>query len=340
MGNKIARGHAVPADIELLTTRQLLALPPPTWLMEGLLPTDALIGLSGKSGDGKSFIALDWSMHISQGLPWMGHAVARAPVIYVAAEGGRGIQKRVRAWMRAHDMTELLGMYFIVSPLYVREEGTIEAFCDALGHADHERINPGLVVIDTLARSFGGGEENSSADMGAFMARLTELSAERRVSVLVVHHLNATGTKERGHTSFKAGLDAGFLCTSEKNSDGRIIRLTLQNNKQKDDVEAPAIYLQPSEASGASLVFEEAPPPEQKKRAEGPKSRKVDILTILECHPEGMTFREVLLVAGIAKSSCWRRLKRLENAGDIYLEGGKYFAMASTVDLADMEDAE
>lgn len=330
-------------DIELLTTRKLLTLPPPTWLMQGLLPTDALIGLSGKSGDGKSFIALDWAMHISQGLPWMGHATNQAPVVYIAAEGGRGIQKRVRAWMRAYGYTDLPGMYFMVNPLYVREEGVIEAFCDALGHADHVRINPGLVVIDTLARSFGGGEENSSVDMGQFMARITELSAERKVSVLVVHHLNATGTKERGHTSFKAGLDAGFLCTAEKNTDGKIIRITLQNNKQKDDVEAPVIYVQPKESVTASLVFEEAPPPDARPRGTGaPKVLdKAGMLAVVASHPEGLTFTEWMLASRVPKRTFQRRLKQLMEDNEVYKDtDGKYYAYPAVEDLATEDDDE
>lgn len=322
--------------IELLTTRELLSLPAPTWLMESLIPENGLVGLYGAPSGGKSFVALDWAMHISEGLPWLGkYRTRQAPVIYIAAEGGRGIQKRVRAWMHAHNTLDLPAMYFLVHPLYVRDEGVVESFLQEL---EREDIYPGLVVLDTLSRSFGSGEENSSADMGHFIDRIMKLAVGRHMSALVVHHTNATGSRERGHTSFRGALDAMFSCQSEKNSDGKIVRLTLKNDKQKDDVEAPAIYVQPKEGTGKSLVFEEAPPPEKKERAKGPVTRKVDILTILEAHPEGMTFREVLLVAGIAKSSCWRRVKRLENTGDIYCENGRYYPMATTQDLADMED--
>ena len=322
--------------IDLLTTQQLLQLPPPTWLMEPLIPENGLVGLYGAPSGGKSFIALDWAMHISEGMAWLGkYATKQSPVIYIAAEGGRGIQKRVRSWMRAYNKTDLHAMYFLVSPLYVREEGVVEAF---LGELERQDIYPGLVVLDTLSRSFGSGEENSSADMGHFVDSVMRIAVGRHMSALIVHHTNATGSRERGHTSFRGSLDAMFSCVSEKNGDGRIIRLTLKNDKQKDDVEAGAIYVQPAVHGGTSLVFEEAPPPEKKERPKGPTTRKADILSILEAHPEGMNFREVLLVAGIAKSSCWRRLKRLQNMGDAYIDSGKYFAMASTVDLADMED--
>lgn len=334
----LASEHLV---IDLLTTRQLLNLPAPTWLMDGLIPTDGVVGLYGQPSGGKSFIALDWAMCISEGMPWLGvYATKQAPVVYIAAEGGRGIQKRVRAWMRAHDKADLPAMYFLVTPLYVREEGVVEAFLDELKERD---IYPGLVVLDTLSRSFGSGEENSSADMGHFIDGVMRLAAGRHMSALVVHHTNATGSRERGHTSFRGALDAMFSCVSEKNSDGRITLLTLKNDKQKDDIEAPAIYVQPAENGGKSLVFELAPPPDEKrKRGTGPPQpmRKVDMLTLLSTHEDGLTWKEWQLASGVDRNRFNRRIKRLTDDGDIMKDGGRYYAMPSNTDIAGVDEEE
>lgn len=332
--------------IDLLTTRDLLQLPPPTWLMDRLIPTQGVIGLYGHSGDGKSFIALDWAMHISEGMPWLGtYATKQAPVVYIAAEGGRGIQKRVRAWMQARGKVDLPAMYFLVAPLYVREEGVVEEFLDSLNRrhlGPEEDIGPGLVVLDTLSRSFGSGEENSSADMGHFVDKVTGMAAAKAMSVLVVHHKNATGSRERGHTAFRASLDAMFSCDSEKNSDGRIVRLTLTNDKQKDDIEASKIYVQPKEGKGLSLVFEEAPPPDPKKRGSGPPHpmRKMDMLTLLSTHVDGLTWKEWQLACGVDRNRFSRRLKQLMAESDIFKDDGRYFATPTNVDLAtdDEED--
>ncbi len=324
-----------PTHIELLTTRQLLALPPPEWLMHPLIPENGVIGLYGQPSGGKSFIALDWAMHISEGMAWLGEfPTKQAPVVYIAAEGGRGIQKRVRAWMREYGKEELPGMYWLVSPLYVRDEGVVEAF---LAELEKQDIYPGLVVLDTLSRSFGSGEENSSADMGHFTDAVMRLAAGRYMSALVVHHTNATGSRERGHTSFRGNLDAMFSCVSEKNGDGRITLLTLKNDKQKDDVEAPTIFVQPMAGKGLSLVFEKAPAPEAKKRrGEGlPQPlNKAGMLAVLESHPEGLTFTEWMLAARVPKRTFQRRLKQLIEDNEVYRDtDGRYYPYPASEDL-------
>jgi hypothetical protein len=165
--------------IDLLHTSDLLALPPATWLMHTLIPEHGRVGLYGDPGGGKSFIALDWAMHISEGMSWLGrYPTKQAPVIYIAAEGGRGIQKRVREWMRFYGKQDLAAMYWLLEPLYVREEGVVQDFLDTLERRD---IFPGLVVFDTLSRSMGNGDENGP-DMAHFVDRVIHLASQRFMS--------------------------------------------------------------------------------------------------------------------------------------------------------------
>lgn len=328
------------SQLKLLTTDELLALPPATWLMKGVLPSEGLCALVGPPGNGKSFVAVDWACSISEGLPWLGtYETVQAPVVYIAAEGGRGIKKRVAAWMAHHNLEHLPAMYWLLNPLYVREEGVVEEFLDEL---DRQDIWPGLLVVDTLSRSFGGGEENASADMGSFVDRMTHLAQGRRMAALVVHHTNASGEKERGHTSFRGAMDAVFHCKAEQNKDnGRIERLCVKNTKQKDDVEAEPIWLRPIEHAGDSLLFEQTAAPE-KKREGGPKAatpmRRIDMLTYLGGQPEGMTHREWMVGCQVPKPTFNKRLKKLIEDGAIYKDEGRYFVMPANADLAFQAD--
>lgn len=329
-------------DIDLLTTDELLSLPPATWLMDQLIPEEGFVGLYGPPSSGKSFVALDWAMCIAEGRPWLGtHAVKQSPVVYVAAEGGRGIQQRVRAWMKHYGHPKLPAMYFLLSPLYVREDGAVEAFLDTLEDAD---IWPGLMVLDTLSRSFGGGEENASADMGEFVDKITALASGRRMAALVVHHTNAQGARERGNTAFRGGVDAMFSCAADRNGDGRIIRVTLENNKQKDSAELPPIYLQPIEGITESLVFELAPAPEPKAKAGSHPAaimRKSDMLQVLGVAEDGLTFSEWRLAAGgIPKRTFARRVKQLLADGEIEKQDFKYVIPVAGLDIAELEGPE
>jgi RecA-family ATPase len=66
-------------------------------LIEDLLDEGALSVIYGDSGSGKTFCALDMGFHVSAGLDWNGKKVKRGLVVYVAAEGGKRIKRRIAA---------------------------------------------------------------------------------------------------------------------------------------------------------------------------------------------------------------------------------------------------
>lgn len=324
------------SDIELLSTQELLTLPAPEWLMDGLIPQEEFTALYGAPETGKSFVALDWAMCISEGKPWLGlYPVKQAPVVYIAAEGGRGIQKRVRAWMRHFGKTDLPAMYFLLNPLYIREPGVVEDFLAELEHRD---IWPGLMVLDTLSRCFGGGEENASADMGLFVQEMTRLARGRHMASLVVHHTNAQGSRERGHGSLRGGMQTMFTCTTDRGPDGLISVLTVSNDKQKDDARAAVIYMRPIESVTESLVFErcEAPPAKASTRREPAPMRKTDMLKALGIAEDGLTFSEWRMACGIPRRTFARRVAQLVVDGEIVKDEGKYSVSVAVADLAEL----
>ena len=66
-------------------------------LIEDLLDEGALSVIYGDSGSGKTFVALDMGFHVGAGLDWNGEKVRHGLVVYVAAEGGRRIKRRIAA---------------------------------------------------------------------------------------------------------------------------------------------------------------------------------------------------------------------------------------------------
>jgi hypothetical protein len=237
--------------------------------------------------------------------------------------------------MQAYGYTSLPAMYWLLNPLYVREDGVVEGFLAQLEERD---IWPGLIVLDTLSRSFGGGEENSSADMGAFVDRMTQLAQGRRMAALVVHHTNATGQRERGHTAFRGGLDMMFRSVAELDRDGLITRLSIENDKCKDDTRTATIYLAPKrDVPLPSLVFEETTAPPAKTRGTGEPTpmRKQDMLQLLSVSEQGLTWGEWRIAANLDKHRFNRRVRRLLAEGEIYREDGRYLVMPALGDLAE-----
>ncbi|WP_431023794.1 AAA family ATPase [Halomonas sp. H5] len=211
-------------------------LKPIDWLLRGYVERDSLAVLFGEPGHGKSFIAIDMACSVSTGTPWHGNDARQGAVFYVAGEGHNGISRRLRAWSDAR------GIALDDAPLFISETSanlsdyssavevasTVKAMSEDIGQA------PALIVVDTLARNFGG-DENSATDMGAFIRHLDEMRHEWKATVLVVHHSGKDKTKgARGSTALRGAVDAEY--SASKDEYGVI---TLESGKMKD-AEAPA----------------------------------------------------------------------------------------------------
>ena len=336
------------------STDELLRLPNQSWLIHRLLPGTGLSLLYGPPGEGKSFVALDWALSVSTGRPWLGKFPAKhGHVVYIAAEGGRGIKKRVAAWMRFYAVKNLPNITWFLDALNLHQDGVVDAFMEALESrfgltvvqdTDGEPIevsdlNLKLIVVDTLSRNFGGEDENASAPMARFVERLEALAKPHGAMVLTVHHTNATGARERGHTALKGAMEAVFHCTAQK-AESRLELVMVRNVKQKDDRDADLIVLKalelelpelPLDDEGniqTSLVFEWAPAPPETEKGLAVEAglRGKDMLRLLGASEHGYRFEEWRLACGLNKSAFIRRLRRLLNDGKVEKddETGKY----------------
>jgi hypothetical protein len=258
--------------VNFLTTQELLSLPNPSWLIRHILPETGLNLLFGPTQQGKSFVALDWALSISAGIPWLGeYPVKQGHVVYIAAEGGQGIKKRVAAWMAHKRVEKLPNITWFLEPLNLREEDVVGTFMEklrtrtlpvkekgapshftteAIYHEDGS-ITPvpymsiRLIVIDTLSRCFGGEDENMSSTMTAFIGAVEQFCLEHGAAVLIIHHTNAGGLRERGHSSLKGAVDASFHCTAVIEQGQTPTSILLENNKQKDEKGESDIHLHP-----------------------------------------------------------------------------------------------
>ena len=92
-------------------------------------------------------------------------------------------------------------------------------------------MEPPLIVIDTLAQTLNGGDENG-AGMMAFVGTATALANHFNACVLAVHHVPLADDKRlRGHTSLHGGADAQLQ--TERN--GGELATTLSVEKLKDE---------------------------------------------------------------------------------------------------------
>jgi hypothetical protein len=184
---------------------------PVNWIIENVLPDKGFAALYGPPGSYKSFIALDIAEAIATGRQWMGNQVTNpGAVLYIAGEGHGGIGARIKACKINHQTQDGAEIYVIRYQLNLRSSAddfnllmeSIDALIERTG------IELRLVQIDTLARAFGGGNENDSQDMGAFIHNAGRLQRKLDCALMVLHHSGKDATKGlRGHSSLLGAVD-------------------------------------------------------------------------------------------------------------------------------------
>jgi hypothetical protein len=233
----------------------------PQWIIPGFLERDTLSTLFGEPGAGKSFLAIGMGASIAAGIPWHGLKTKKGNVFYIAGEGKNGVMRRIKAWCQYHNVCfESLQLFVSSSPVDLSDEECARAVAKAINFS--KTGDPLLVIIDTLARNFGGGNENCTNDMGTFINHL-DIHIRRPFSccVMIVHHTGHNHhSRARGSTALKGAVDSEFKVSNQNN----IIRM--ETTKMKDSepqdtlsfklvteiIEIPGV--EPKEISSAVLV--------------------------------------------------------------------------------------
>jgi hypothetical protein len=136
---------------------------PPDYLIDGLLQRRFLYSLTGRTGSGKTAVALLWAYSIATGTSIGGREVQRGRVLYFAGENPDDVRQRWLA-MAEH-------MCFDFNSIDV---------CFLAGVVDLSELNQRIrmevaelggvaaIFIDTSAAYFSGDDENSNPAMGAY----------------------------------------------------------------------------------------------------------------------------------------------------------------------------
>jgi hypothetical protein len=225
-----------PADAllaELLDASSLDNMPALEPLVGDLLHLDTLARIIGPSGHMKSFVTIDLAGHVGTGMRWHGQYVRQGTVVYLVAEGARGIRQRVRAWEKHYGL-KMDNVLFLPRPVQARGDEW-DVLIEAM-----RRLKPALIVIDTQARVSVGIEENSNTELGIVVERLDDLRRATEACVLVIHHTGHVGEHGRGASAAKGALQSE-MHVSKKGDNARNIVVTMKVGKQKDNEEGADI---------------------------------------------------------------------------------------------------
>lgn len=208
----------------------------PEFLIDDIAETSSLALAFGDPGCGKSFWTIDIGCCIATGQPFHGKRVLPGLVIYLAGEGHKGIKRRLRAWEQhtGHSLKDA-PLFFSKVPARLLDAAHAAQVAEAVDAIAGREGNPRLIVIDTLARSFAGGDENSTKDMSEFVAAVDAMKARYPgCTILIVHHTgHSDKQRARGNLSLKGALDAEYRIEKSDNA------VTVTCTKMKDAPEPP-----------------------------------------------------------------------------------------------------
>jgi hypothetical protein len=288
----------------------------PEYLVEGILPCDALGVLFGPPASAKTFLALDLALSVASGTDWLGQCpVKQGSVVYVAAEGSsRSLGNRVEAWKAFHRIREeSVGVQFLLQPVQLHTRSERDKLLYAI--EDQLAVPPALVVVDPLARCFLGGDENSAKDMGLLIAGMDALRGAG-ATVLGVHHAGHNKKiRERGSSALRAAADTMMTITRDRTPGGLY---TVRCEKQKDDQHFGDLHLRlrpqvvrDGEQSRVLELVSRAADGGQRRRDDLPNRAAQALAVLRSFDTNGATHGEWLKVSGFKKATFNRALSDL-----------------------------
>ncbi|EKI8625563.1 AAA family ATPase [Escherichia coli] len=308
------------------------------YVVKGVIPANSLCSTYGASGSYKSFLACSWACHVATGRHWGGRRVAHGSVMYVVGEGGIGVPRRIKAWEIVND-ERVENLYLVNRPIFPAVPLDVDEMVIASRQVERETGKPvRMIILDTLARCFGGNDENDARDMGAFIRGCDELKRRTGATVLVVHHSGKDETKgARGSSAFRASLDAEYRIRRE-GADSEALVISCTKMKDAEELKEAAYDLRVVElftdTDGeliTSLVVVDKPrPPVELERIEEAGNKTENHAALWQCirtrtaHGEACTIallRDDMKKLGYEMKNFRRWLYKLESDGVIAIDG-------------------
>jgi hypothetical protein len=190
---------------------------PKETIVKGVFGVNEFTMLSGKPGSGKSVITTDLACHVAAGMEWHGRRVKQGLVVYVAAERRDLTKRRMRAFRKRHGIGRIplavIGGRMDLTSTVADAEALAASIRQLEEDCGHKCV---WIVIDTLTRVFGPGDQNASKDMSRFVLSCDALrEAVPGSHVTVIHHTGWNGDRGKGAIDLDGAVDASFLVKKE-----------------------------------------------------------------------------------------------------------------------------
>ncbi|MBB5664761.1 hypothetical protein GGE68_002958 [Rhizobium leguminosarum] len=245
---------------------------PKETILKGWLGVGEFTTISGLPGTGKSVVTTDLACHIAAGMDWHGKKVKQGLVIYVAAERKKLTERRMMAFRKHHEVQNVPLLVVGGRLDFTKDLKDANDLIAAIREAETITGMPCVwVIIDTLTRVFGAGDQNASKDMTRFVQSCDHILAETKAHVTAIHHSAWSGERGKGAIDLDGAVDASFMVKKDGNKhrlvcdgtndgeEGDVLAFTMQSvdigqDEDGEPTTAPVVVPADGEPDGSAMV--------------------------------------------------------------------------------------
>lgn len=155
-------GPAKPTRLQpYLTAAEFLKdMTPALYTVDGLMVGGSMYFLTGRTGHGKTLLALLLAIRVATGGWFAGRECEQGAVLFIAGENYKNVQQQFYAMCKRYEVDPVkLPIYFHPGAFDLREER------EAAGLQAWRIEDLKLVIIDSMQAMYWGNEENSNTEM-------------------------------------------------------------------------------------------------------------------------------------------------------------------------------
>ena len=216
----------------------LANIEPPNWIIPNILPQGLAI-LCASSKVGKSWMALQMCMAVSEGENFLNYPTIKNGCLYLALEDSYYRLKDRLSKMRPDSLFSK--EFYLGIKAQSMDAGLFDQLQDEL--AEHPKIK--LVIIDTLQKVRGQVRKNELAYATDYreLGKLKEFADSHKICILLIHHLRKMADSDdvfnmiSGSNGIMGVCDSIFIIYKKKRTDETaVLHMTGRDVRQQDIV--------------------------------------------------------------------------------------------------------
>jgi AAA domain len=197
------------------------------YIVRGLLNAGEITEFVAKPGTAKSVLLADIGCHIAARMDWHGRKVKQGLVVFFAAERQALTERRIAAWAIKHKIEDI-PFVVVGGPLNLTSNlGDANFLANTIAELSAEYDLPcSLVIIDTVTRTFGAGDQHQSRDMQRYIQSVDLLNRATTAHIALIHHSTWSEDRGKGAIDLDGAIDGSFGVTVKGTGPSKVFTLS------------------------------------------------------------------------------------------------------------------